>query len=251
MPPSVQLRPRAFFRRSTAMLLAAALALPVTAFPTGAGAWSLRDNGRCDDRRYETSNGGRAEPGTDEYDCSRYGNGLKGSYAGGYGRSRYGRHDPYDRYGGYGYGHGSRDDRWDRRWDDGWGGDDDDSDAALMIGLGLLGLLGAAALLGGGDDGAGTGTGGGSWGDPGSGASRTELPGGGSVVWSQGGRQAVPPAVSELPVPSECQQVVRAGIEERYGTSDITFSGGPDEGKVRAGSLAFNYLCRDGRINVW
>jgi len=37
-------------------------------------------NGRCDDPRYETSNGGRAAPGTDEYDCSRHGNGLKGRY---------------------------------------------------------------------------------------------------------------------------------------------------------------------------
>ncbi|HSK40707.1 MAG TPA: hypothetical protein VK943_13155 [Arenibaculum sp.] len=40
----------------------------------------LRDNGRCDDRRYETSSGGRAAPGTDEYDCSRFGGGLKGKY---------------------------------------------------------------------------------------------------------------------------------------------------------------------------
>jgi hypothetical protein len=39
-----------------------------------------RDNGRCDDARYESSNGGRARPGTDEFDCSRYGNGLKGRY---------------------------------------------------------------------------------------------------------------------------------------------------------------------------
>lgn len=34
-------------------------------------------NGRCDDARYNTSNGGRAETGTDEWDCSRYGDGLK------------------------------------------------------------------------------------------------------------------------------------------------------------------------------
>ncbi|PWC83816.1 hypothetical protein TSH100_19850 [Azospirillum sp. TSH100] len=34
-------------------------------------------NGRCDDPRYNTSNGGHAEAGTDDYDCSRYGNGLK------------------------------------------------------------------------------------------------------------------------------------------------------------------------------
>lgn len=34
-------------------------------------------NGRCDDPRYNTSNGGHAEAGTDDYDCSRYGEGLK------------------------------------------------------------------------------------------------------------------------------------------------------------------------------
>ncbi|MBP2290330.1 hypothetical protein [Azospirillum rugosum] len=34
-------------------------------------------NGQCDDPRYNTSNGGRAEAGTDDYDCSRYGNGVK------------------------------------------------------------------------------------------------------------------------------------------------------------------------------
>lgn len=34
-------------------------------------------NGRCDDPRYNTSNGGHAEAGTDDYDCSRYGNGIK------------------------------------------------------------------------------------------------------------------------------------------------------------------------------
>ncbi|HEY0838446.1 MAG TPA: hypothetical protein VGE72_31350 [Azospirillum sp.] len=34
-------------------------------------------NGRCDDPRYNTSGGGRAEAGTDEFDCSRYGDGLK------------------------------------------------------------------------------------------------------------------------------------------------------------------------------
>lgn len=35
------------------------------------------NNGRCDDPRYETSNGGRANPGTDERDCRRFGHGLK------------------------------------------------------------------------------------------------------------------------------------------------------------------------------
>jgi len=34
-------------------------------------------NGRCDDPRYRTSNGGRAEPGSDERDCRRYGDGRK------------------------------------------------------------------------------------------------------------------------------------------------------------------------------
>ena len=34
-------------------------------------------NGRCDDPSYNTSNGGRAERGSDEFDCSRYGQGLK------------------------------------------------------------------------------------------------------------------------------------------------------------------------------
>ncbi|WP_377809196.1 hypothetical protein ABNQ38_15515 [Azospirillum sp. A29] len=38
---------------------------------------SYARNGRCDDPRYNTSNGGHAESGTDDYDCSRYGNGLK------------------------------------------------------------------------------------------------------------------------------------------------------------------------------
>ncbi len=34
-------------------------------------------NGRCDDARYRTSNGGRAEAGTDERDCRRFGDGRK------------------------------------------------------------------------------------------------------------------------------------------------------------------------------
>ncbi|HYE01178.1 MAG TPA: hypothetical protein VEH84_17470 [Alphaproteobacteria bacterium] len=38
---------------------------------------SLRGNGQCDDGRYRTSNGGRAEPFGDEEDCRRYGDGLK------------------------------------------------------------------------------------------------------------------------------------------------------------------------------
>jgi hypothetical protein len=41
------------------------------------GVSSYARNGRCDDPRYNTSHGGKAEPGTDEYDCSRYGGGLK------------------------------------------------------------------------------------------------------------------------------------------------------------------------------
>jgi len=35
------------------------------------------NNGRCDDPRYRTSNGGRAERGSDERDCRRYGDGRK------------------------------------------------------------------------------------------------------------------------------------------------------------------------------
>lgn len=35
------------------------------------------NNGRCDDPSYRTSNGGRAEPGTDERDCRRYGDGRR------------------------------------------------------------------------------------------------------------------------------------------------------------------------------
>lgn len=38
---------------------------------------SYANNGRCDDARYRTSNGGRAAPGTDERDCRRYGDGRK------------------------------------------------------------------------------------------------------------------------------------------------------------------------------
>lgn len=46
-------------------------------FSSGSADGPYARNGRCDDARYNTSNGGRAEKGTDEYDCSRYGNGLK------------------------------------------------------------------------------------------------------------------------------------------------------------------------------
>ncbi len=46
-------------------------------FGSGSADGSYARNGRCDDPRYNTSNGGRAEPGTDDYDCSRYGDGLK------------------------------------------------------------------------------------------------------------------------------------------------------------------------------
>lgn len=41
------------------------------------GSGQYANNGQCDDPRYNTSNGGRAEAGTDDYDCSRYGNGIK------------------------------------------------------------------------------------------------------------------------------------------------------------------------------
>ncbi|MBP2300946.1 hypothetical protein [Azospirillum picis] len=34
-------------------------------------------NGRCDDARYRTSNGGRAAAGSDEWDCRRFGDGRK------------------------------------------------------------------------------------------------------------------------------------------------------------------------------
>lgn len=34
-------------------------------------------NGQCDDARYRTSNGGRAEAGSDEWDCRRFGDGRK------------------------------------------------------------------------------------------------------------------------------------------------------------------------------
>ncbi|MBK1842553.1 hypothetical protein JHL17_34685 [Azospirillum sp. YIM B02556] len=34
-------------------------------------------NGQCDDGRYRTSNGGRADSGTDEWDCRRFGDGRK------------------------------------------------------------------------------------------------------------------------------------------------------------------------------
>ncbi|MBK1836309.1 hypothetical protein JHL17_02680 [Azospirillum sp. YIM B02556] len=46
-------------------------------FGSGNSDSSYARNGRCDDPRYNTSNGGHAEAGTDDYDCSRYGNGLK------------------------------------------------------------------------------------------------------------------------------------------------------------------------------
>ncbi len=35
--------------------------------------YGYRKNGRCDDPRYRTSNGGRASPGSDEYDCKKLG----------------------------------------------------------------------------------------------------------------------------------------------------------------------------------
>lgn len=41
----------------------------------GGGAYAR--NGQCDDPSYNTSNGGNAARGTDEYDCRRYGSGLK------------------------------------------------------------------------------------------------------------------------------------------------------------------------------
>jgi|tagenome__1003787_1003787.scaffolds.fasta_scaffold20753995_2 hypothetical protein len=41
------------------------------------GTSSYVRNGQCDDPCYNTSHGGKAEAGTDEYDCSRHGGGLK------------------------------------------------------------------------------------------------------------------------------------------------------------------------------
>lgn len=64
-----------------ALLAAGALAAVALSFATPADAKDYRRNGRCDDERYETSNGGKAAPGTDEYDCSRYGDGMKDEYA--------------------------------------------------------------------------------------------------------------------------------------------------------------------------
>jgi len=46
-------------------------------FGSGSSDSRYARNGRCDDPRYNTSNGGNAEAGTDDYDCSRYGEGLK------------------------------------------------------------------------------------------------------------------------------------------------------------------------------
>ncbi|CAO3423704.1 hypothetical protein [Azospirillum endophyticum] len=46
-------------------------------FGSGSSDSAYARNGRCEDPRYNTSNGGRAEAGTDDYDCSRYGDGLK------------------------------------------------------------------------------------------------------------------------------------------------------------------------------
>lgn len=44
----------------------------------GRGGYSrYAGNGQCDDSRYRTSNGGRAEAGTDEWDCRRFGDGRK------------------------------------------------------------------------------------------------------------------------------------------------------------------------------
>ena len=46
-------------------------------FGSGESDYRYARNGRCDDSRYNTSNGGRAEAGSDDYDCSRYGDGVK------------------------------------------------------------------------------------------------------------------------------------------------------------------------------
>jgi len=46
-------------------------------FGSGSSDSRYARNGQCDDPRYNTSNGGRAEAGTDDYDCSRRGDGIK------------------------------------------------------------------------------------------------------------------------------------------------------------------------------
>lgn len=43
----------------------------------GRGYSRYAGNGQCDDARYRTSNGGRADAGTDERDCRRFGDGRK------------------------------------------------------------------------------------------------------------------------------------------------------------------------------
>lgn len=58
-------------------------------YRSGTGAWDdgpydWSDNGRCDDPNYNISGFGEAWPGTDEFDCRRYGGGLRGGYVGGY-----------------------------------------------------------------------------------------------------------------------------------------------------------------------
>ncbi|MCG5243746.1 hypothetical protein [Azospirillum doebereinerae] len=46
-------------------------------FGSGSSDSRYARNGQCDDPRYNTSNGGHAEVGTDDYDCSRRGDGIK------------------------------------------------------------------------------------------------------------------------------------------------------------------------------
>ncbi|WP_207484109.1 hypothetical protein [Arenibaculum pallidiluteum] len=217
-------------RPSRLTLSAALAAMLIGLLPIDAEARQFRwqHNGRCDDPRYETSNGGRARPGTDEFDCSRHGDGLKRSadrgYRGGWGSS-------YDE------------------------DDEDDADlgtvAAVVGGVAVLGILGS--LLGGSDAssppaftpslGMGTGTG---------------LAGGGTagqgIVWNDA--PAAPAPVLMAEADSACQATVARGIAERFGNRPVRFAearpyGDGEEGTVMAGSDRFSYRCAGGAVNVW
>jgi hypothetical protein len=235
-------RPKPLLRAVSALLAFALLA--GAARPVEAWDHRWQNNGRCDDARYETSHGGRARAGTDEYDCSRYGNGLKRGadrhYGGrdyGHGYGDYGYRDPGYRDPGY-RDYGYRDDD-----DDFLGGDLGDGLGAAAIVLGGLAVLGALGALGGSDgDAAAPGA-------FGPGASSGGAP---DVVWNdpppRGGDRGAPLLAEAL---SACQTVVRDGLAERFGTPDVSLSGDPDEGVAVAAGRAFNYRCSDGRINVW
>lgn len=215
-------RPKLLLRAVSVLLACAVLA--GAARPAEAWEHRWQRNGRCDDARYETSHGGRAQAGTDEYDCRRYGNGLK--RGGDYG------------YGGHGYGY--RDDE-----DDFLGGDLGDGLGAAAVVLGGLAILGALGALGGSDGDAAPGA-------FGPDASSGRAP---DVVWndppSRGGDWGGNWGAASPEAHSACQIVVRDGLAERFGTSDVSLSGDPDEGVAVAAGRVFNYRCSGGRINVW